>query len=91
MGLFTVAACLMVVLLTGAAEPAETPTHPMPAAINVAIAILRMRFPPLPEWASVQPFSFAEVSSATILAVQRRIDCRRRAIAMDKRDLMNGR
>jgi hypothetical protein len=43
-GSFTVAACFSAVLLTGAAEPADTPTNPIPAAIKVAITILRMRF-----------------------------------------------
>ena len=43
-GLFTVAACFSAVLLAGAAEPAGTPTNPIPAAINVAITILRIRF-----------------------------------------------
>lgn len=44
MGLFTVAACFSTALLTGAAEPADAPTNPIPAAINVAITILRIRF-----------------------------------------------
>lgn len=44
MGLFTVAACFSAALLTGAAEPADTPTNPIPAAINVAMTILRIRF-----------------------------------------------
>ena len=44
MALFTVAACFSAVLLTGAAEPAGTPTNPIPAAINVAMTILRIHF-----------------------------------------------
>jgi hypothetical protein len=43
-GAFTVAACFRAVLLAGAAEPADTPANPIPAAINVAITILRIRF-----------------------------------------------
>jgi hypothetical protein len=30
--------------LTGAADPAAAPSNPIPAAINVAITILRIRF-----------------------------------------------
>jgi hypothetical protein len=44
MGSFTVAACLSAVLLAGAAEPTDTPTNPIPAAITVAMTILRIRF-----------------------------------------------
>jgi hypothetical protein len=29
---------------TGAADPADTPTNPIPTAINAAITILRIRF-----------------------------------------------
>lgn len=43
-GLFTVAACFSAVLLAGAAAPADTPTNPIPAAINVAITTFRIRF-----------------------------------------------
>ncbi len=38
------ATCLSAVPLTGAADPADAPTNPIPAAINVAITILRIRF-----------------------------------------------
>jgi hypothetical protein len=39
-----VAAWLSAVPLAGAADPADTPINPIPAAIKVAITILRIRF-----------------------------------------------
>ena len=44
-----VSPCLITVLFTGKAEPADVPTNATPAATKVAIKTLRMRFsPPLP-------------------------------------------
>jgi hypothetical protein len=42
--LLLVAICLSAVPLTGAADPADTQTNPIPAAINVAMTILRIHF-----------------------------------------------